>query len=214
MARIRWLCVLGIAAVLTACSPAALTMPPVPAMTSTEVESAYEAFVESRWLSVEAEYPESTRPVVERVRFIAPGEMPEVVVGCLLQAGFDATVTTDAFGPALEVSTPEAQSDTVAVAWFVCDAQYPIDPTLTQPLSGAEIEYMYDYNTRTLLPCLAGEGFEIEAPSKQTYIESFGTPDGWYPYSELLGLDQETLQGLAKACPQNPPGFREVALTE
>lgn len=161
--------------------------------------------------TVAGQYPDSARPAFERVRYISPGEMPEVIVGCLLEEGFDATVSTDAFGPALEVSSPVGQEQPLAIAWYGCDVQYPIDPLLTQPLSAAEIEYLYEYNVQTLLPCLASQGHELSAPSKQTYIETSGTENGWYPYAELMSLPAEELQTLGKIRPHNPPGFREVA---
>jgi hypothetical protein len=189
---------------------AALAMPSVPQMAPADRDAAYAAFVETRWETVSGQYPEAVRPDVEFVRFITPSEMPDVIVGCLQQAGHDATVSTDAFGPALQVGSAEGQEEALSVAWYACDVRYPIDPTLTQPLSPEEIEYMYDYNVRTLAPCLASQGHDVQVPSKQVYLDTFGTAQGWYPYADLLGLPPAELQALGKICPQNPPGFREA----
>lgn len=199
---------IGLLALAGCASPPPL--PAVPVMTPADRDASYEAYVESRWQTVAGQYPDVAQPVVDRIRYITPGEMPDVIVECLKQEGHDAFVSTDAFGPALQVGSAEGQGEALALAWYVCDVQYPIDPTLTQPLSAAEVEYMYDYNVRVMLPCLASHGHQLTAPSKQVYVDTFGTAEGWYPYGELLGLPSDELQALGSACPQNPPGFREA----
>ena len=38
------------------------------------------------------------------------------------------------------------------IARYVCDAKYPIDPSLTQPPTDAELEYLYGYFVDVLNP--------------------------------------------------------------
>jgi len=195
---------------LTACAPASLgEAPEAPAMSDEQRESAYNSSLDSRWASIQSDYPELERPEVARVRWISPQEMPSTIADCLTAAGFSASVTVDALAPSLSTSVPESQEGPLMAAWYVCDAEYPIDPLLSQEYSSEEVAYLYDYYTVELLPCLRAHGQEpADAPSRQVFTDTFGTADGWDPYEEYLGMDQAELAELAKACPPQPHGLR------
>jgi hypothetical protein len=173
-------------------------------------EAAYRAGLEERWRAVAEQYPGAARPEVRRIRFVSSEEMPQAISACLTEQGFTASDASDEFGPAVQASSPAGQEQALAIAWYECDASYPIDPVLTQPLSDEEIRYLYAYNVSVLVPCLADEGYQVsDPPSEQTYLEEFGTPGAWIPYAEISPSSAEELARLGDACPQNPTGLRE-----
>ena len=95
------------------------------------------------------------------------------------------------------------------IARYVCDAKYPVDPSLTQPPTDAELDYLYNYFVDVLNPCLEREGIEvIEPPSRQAFKDSLLSPDSWSPYVDVDIRGQDEWTRLNRACPQSPPGFR------
>jgi hypothetical protein len=211
MLATRLAMLIAIALMVAGCShDESLTMPATPPMSAEQKAAAYSAALDARWDDVSSQYPSAVRPSADRVRYVTPGEMPSIMAECISAAGFEATDTTDSDGPSFSASSPDGQEQALAVAWYVCDAQYPVDPEYTQPLSADEIAFMYRYNSSVLLPCLRDLGLEVDdAPSQQSYVETFGTADGWYPYNEVYQLGRDAAAEASKACPQNPPGFRE-----
>lgn len=185
-------------------------VPEPPHMSAEAKEAAYRAAMDQRWTGVADAFPNANRPETQRVRFVAPSEMPAAVSACLREAGFEGSDTSDEFGPAIDTSSPRGQEEAHAIAWFVCDARYPIDPALTQPLSEAEVKYMYAYSVSVLAPCLRAEGYQIsDPPSEQVYLESFGTAGAWIPYAQVVPSSAEEFARLGATCPQNPEGLRE-----
>lgn len=186
------------------------TVPVTPPMPAEQKALAHTATLDARWEDVLAQYPRATRPVADRVRYVSPNEMPQAMVECLTAAGFDAAVTSDVEGLGFTANSAAGQEEALAIGWYACEAQFPIDPEFTQPLNQAEIDFMYAYYVKSLLPCLEGMGYEMkEPPSRQTYAETFGTADGWFPYTEVYSSGQEAVLMASEACPQNPPGLRE-----
>ena len=196
---------------LVGCSQAATTSLPVaPSMSVQQKSAAYTDALDARWKDIAAQYPLAVRPAIDRIRYVAPGDMPSAMAECLHTAGFEASVTTDAEGLGFTASSVKGQEEALAVAWYACEAQYPVDPEFTQPLTIDEIAFMYNYNVNTLLPCLRKLGYATsEVPTLQRYQDTFGTAKGWFPYADVYPLGQEATDAASKACPQNPPGFRE-----
>lgn len=54
--------------------------------------------------------------------------------------------------------TPE-QSVEMEAANDMCKALYPIDPKYKQPLTKAQLAYLYDWYLTEAIPCLEGEGY-------------------------------------------------------
>lgn len=148
------------------------------------------------------------RPDVDLVRFIDPSEWAEVMVDCLVDQGVDAKVSNDGQG-GFESQGVAGQEMSMEIARYVCDAKYPVDPSLTQPPTDAELDYLYDYFVDVLNPCLEREGIDvIEPPSRQAFKDSLQSPDSWSPYLAVGIPGQEEWTRLNRACPQSPPGFR------
>lgn len=182
--------------------------PPPPQLSEQEVDAAYADFLDQSWQRVESQFPDAERPDVERVRFIDQSEWAEVIVACLVEQGVDAKVSNDGQG-GYESQGVVGQELSMAIAAYVCDAKYPVDPSLTQPLTDAELDYLYNYFVDVLNPCLEREGIEVtEPPSRQAFKDSLLTVDSWTPYLAVDIRGQEEWNRLNRACPQSPPGLR------
>jgi hypothetical protein len=191
------------------CTGAEPGPPPPPQLSEQEVDAAYAEFLDQSWQRVESAFPDAERPDVDLVRFIDQSEWAEVIVACLVEQGVDAKVSNDGQG-GYESQGVVGQELSMAIAAYVCDAKYPVDPSLTQPLTDAELDYVYDYFVNVLNPCLEREGIEVtEPPSRQAFKDSLLTVDSWTPYLAVLenpGQDEWTR--LNRVCPQAAPGLR------
>jgi hypothetical protein len=200
----------AVALVLAGCTASTLgPPPPAPTMTEAERIESYESGLDSSWETVTFSNPDAVRPDVEFVRFIDQDEWAQVIVDCLTAEGMDAKVSTDGQG-GFESSAPSGQASAMDMARYVCDAKYPIDPALHLPPTEAELAYLYDYFALVLTPCLKAEGYEvIEPPSRQVFLDTYGTKDMWSPYRWVSNDGgQDEWERINRACPQGPPGFR------
>lgn len=73
------------------------------------------------------------------------------------------------------------QADAVALAEYVCIAQYPLQPQFYQPLDDARMRQSYDWHVTTTIPCLQNLGYTTpEPPSLEVYIETYrATGEQW-----------------------------------
>lgn len=207
--RSKLLALAAVSAVLALTGCASEAEPPKPpTMTEAEKTAAYLTETDTQWESVLERFPDAFRPDVDLVRYIQPNEWSKVMASCLSDAGIEATISEDG---GIETSTPVGQEEPHAIAWYVCQAKYPGDPELAQPLTSAELEYLYNYLVNDLTPCLEAEGYKVDdPPSLQTYTDTYLTADAWTPYSSVLGAGgQESWNKINRKCPQNAPGLRE-----
>ena len=197
-----------LAVVLSGCTAPTLgPLPPPPEMTDAERSASYEDGLDSSWESIASEYPEAVRPDVEFVRFIDKDEWAKVMVDCLIAEGMHAKLGTDG---GIESFAPTGQAMAMDVARYVCNVKYPTDPALNLPPTEAELAYLYDYFALVLNPCLQAEGYEVtEPPSRQVFLDTYGTADMWSPYRWVKpDGGQDEWERINRACPQGPPGFR------
>jgi hypothetical protein len=80
-------------------------------------------------------------------------------------------------------STPEQQYD-----YYECIARFPnIDP-----LTDEQLDFVYDYYQRWLVPCLETEGYELhDVPTREEFHE-YRAVNGWLwgPYSAMVAYPQ------------------------
>lgn len=161
--------------------------------------------LDEKWAAFSAIYPEVTRPTVEVVEVLNLENWAETIATCLVDEGFSVNVTPD---NGLEWSAvPEAQQQSFALAQYVCDARYPLNPKLNVPLDGEQLTELYDYFADELVPCLESEGFAISAmPSRQAFIDDYYTERSWSPYSDVVGNveSDDRWHEINEACPQEP----------
>jgi hypothetical protein len=197
--------------VLAGCTAAAdsLVMPePPPPLSEAEATAALQQQADEAWDFVASRYPEAVRPDVAKVRYVSGDEWAQVMVDCLQEQGIDAELSEDGgYG----TQGTEAQALAHDLAQYVCNVQYPTDPSLAQPLTPDEIAFIYDYYIQVQVPCLVNEGYEVEpAPSREVFADTYGTAEMWSPYNSVSpGAGPAEWRRINEACPQGLPGFRE-----
>jgi hypothetical protein len=133
--------------------------------------------------------------------------MAEVQAECLREEGFpDVTVTPD--GALSITGIPPEQEEALAVVRYVCEIRYRIDEEYTGALEKEELIELYEYYTQDLVPCLQANSYTApDAPSVTTFVETYGSPTTWSPYSAVQVSSNEAWYEINETCPQWPNGF-------
>jgi hypothetical protein len=138
--------------------------------------------------------------VRERLRPSASDrEIADFIESCLHDQAVTAfTRTPDGGWEGANVTEMELQilQDCMAAA----EERYPLPPA---PRSRAEFEVFYALLVREA-ECLASEGYPVEVPSLETYIDSSGA---WSPYADLPMTPNWA--NLNELCPQDPWHYDE-----
>lgn len=185
----------GVAVLAVGCAARTAEPPAAPTLDAASQQRLIDEAADRAWQEVQRMFPNAERPQVDQVRVVAAGEWAEVVAQCIEELGYPATARDDggiSFG-----STPDAQAEQQNVASYTCRVRYPIDPAYSLPPTDDEIAYLYDYYRGTLVPCLSERGYEIDMPSKGTFVELAkvqGVP--WSPYQELASVEAGDLDAL------------------
>ena len=188
-----------------------------PGHTSTSMPSASatpqtrEQQLDDLWKYYTASYPDAIRPDVTFIRYVQQNEWATIQADCMNAMGFlNVSETPD--GGLASGTVPEAQAEAYQVASYVCDAEYPLDPKYSIPLTDDRIGVLYDYYVDELTPCLEKEGYSVTpAPSESTFISSYRS-GGWTPYADIntsFAGTQEEWYRINKVCPQWPADFYE-----
>jgi hypothetical protein len=157
--------------------------------------------LDGSWRMVILLYPDAVRPKVERVRLVEQSDQPTAIADCLTEQGYDVVVNSQ--GSISSTGGGEA----FQVAYYACEAKYPLHPDYLRPLSDAQLEHLYDYFLNTLKPCLEAEGYGVPpAPSLQRFVETYNDGGGWIVYGEVAGanLPPGEWGRLNALCPQIP----------
>jgi hypothetical protein len=185
--------VLGLLLALSGCAQGADT---------TQNTTALQQQIDDSWKDFHSSHPDVERPQVEVVRVISSEEWATVIADCLVQAGFAVTASYD--GIAYD-SVATAQAEPFALAQYVCNATYPLDPKYNAAPTDDQIRALYDYRGGELTACLEEQGYAVEAPpSFQRFAENDG---GWSPYDQLIMSGAFDLSAMQKICPELPDGY-------
>lgn len=186
---------------LAGCAAGALEPPIVPPMSASEMEAQAELDLLAHQQHFLGAFPDADVPEVARVHFIDMKDWADTLAACLTEAGFP----TESAGGGISASPPTGQELAWGLAAYTCNAQYPVDPRQTRPPSDAQIAYLYVYYTTVAVPCLREIGFSdiAEAPSKQTFISTYGSDRMWSPYANSTST-AEQWDRAAERCPQVP----------
>ena len=189
--------------VLSACAPSEIRPPELP---DYDVETQAALDQQRNKDDLLEQFPEAVVPEVERIAFIGPDEWAETIAACLNEDGFSAVAQDGGLASA----PTEGQELPFAIATYVCNAKYPINPRTNVELNDDQLRYLYEYYTQVLTPCLNEEGFDVpEPPSLQTYVSSWRAGSPWDPYGlvvDALESDDEWTS-INKKCPQTPDGL-------
>ena len=187
-------------AALVGCAPTSHAPPAGP--TSYEIEAFANDVLDVEWADA-SRGQGLERPVVERERFIRVEEWGDARAACMVESGYTYTYTDER---GLQGVNPGVDPAAHAIAWYTCGARLPIDPTDLGLLSTAQVEYVYSYFERWLIPCLERNGYVVGTlPERSFFVQSKRIL--WNPYSSIeLSGGPEQIRLLFEACPQLPAG--------
>jgi hypothetical protein len=131
----------------------------------------------------------------------------EHLSGCMAEAGFDSWgsgpygLDMSTVNPDGAQSTPEQQ-----YSYYGCVARFPnIDP-----LTDEQLDFVYDYYQRWLVPCLETEGQQLRDVPTRAQFHEYRAVNGWLwgPYSAMVEYPQGAeLDALLVKCKPTLPGM-------
>jgi hypothetical protein len=182
---------------LAGCGPA----PEMPApLTDAEAAQRAEEGNAQWWASM---FPGEPQPVVEPVEYLTAESEGTQIQNCLKAAKIDGLIFSgnDSWGYA---GSDAEVLDQINRQYFVCALQYPYDPGESGFLSEAQLEWVYNYNQKRLVPCLQLMGYTI-ANRTSDYVA--GSNDYWIPYFEMYPIPSATEWArIDLRCPPSPIG--------
>ena len=175
--------------------------PELPAgLTDAEVQEIVDAQNAQWWSDM---FPDEPQPVVEPIEYTSPSSEGTQVTDCILAAEIEGV--RESQGGLAFTSVDEEVNDAFSRQQFICSLQYPYD--ISQPedfgyFSDEQVEYLHNYNTRRVLPCLRLLGyFVMDAPaaSSEGYY--------WTPYHSMSPqpTSASEWERIDQRCP--PPPF-------
>jgi len=163
--------------------------------------------LDDAWVLVESRFPDAARPPVQMDRYVHPSEWASLVVNCLHELGYTAARASPD-GGVQSGSLEPSQAEPHALALYQCTGRYPIDPVYFESTDAQSVNALYDYFTDVVVDCLAAQGFTVSpAPSRERFLETFGTNEQWDLYGEVAAQvgSQERWYEVNEQCPQRPP---------
>ena len=185
---------------LAACAPT--TGLPRP-LSQQEIDGIVARDNDYRWEFYFANRPDVARPVVERRGYVAPGLAADFYAKCLSTGGFDMAYV---YGVGLEFGLDPATQTAAYLAYYICAAQYPVDPIARGFLSPDQLGFMYDYYVQRLTPCLRSLGYTVpQAPQRGDFIAASFNGDSWNPYDGVaLAVSSPVWTLIDERCPPLP----------
>jgi hypothetical protein len=188
-------------------SSCAASVPPKPvpdSLTPEQKSQLIETDLQDEREALLARYPNLEVPDVVIVRVITLDEWGSTRAACMTEQGFPAQVNE--WGGTTGTGNL-SQDQPLALARYICNAQFPVDPLYEQPLNDSQLAFLYYYYTHELRDCLIDHGQELpDPPSEQVFIEQYGTDKTWTPYRFVSASDSD-LTELNEECPQAPEGI-------
>jgi hypothetical protein len=126
-----------------------------------------------------------------------------LMLDCMDRAGVGQWGYDEGSGLFVEGARPSA-SDQLAFYW--CFAAYP----RVELLSAEQLDFVYDYYQRWLIPCLEVRGYNVmNAPTRKAFVEADPDLDQWGPYGALERYPATFggLERLAEQCERTVPGI-------
>lgn len=204
----RLFVVLCAVAVLPACSGGGTGVPAAPSINaSTAAELSAKALSD-----VAAAFQIADPPEVAVVTETSPFDVDQTVVDCLKRAGYNASVKYG--GVNVDASTgldspsdgpSEEWTNQFHLAYYVCRAQYPLDPIYLAPLTPEQKNAQADYFLDELPKCLEGFGIPFDTPpSRDVFLATLDAQGPWSPYgsAQIPGSMNDKVEA---ACPQTIP---------
>jgi hypothetical protein len=163
------------------------------------LEEGYQDYLEYLQKTLQVSDP----PDVALVRFVSVDDWPHIVSECITSAGFPVRISQG--GVVLDGDVPDEQADALNLAWYTCQAAYPVDQRTQEPLPRVRAEKQYDHLVDNVAPCVRAEGFDVpQAPSLESWLDAYYT-DGaaWDPFTVVGEVAPEKLDAIYTSCPHD-----------
>lgn len=162
---------------------------PPPPFTDAELEAQYHELVDAAWDNTQLEGT-SVRPAVVGDVALKMGRYNILDFHeCLGDGGALTWQMSSTNGaPVFMTSSGATAAPGDALRAYACLAEYPITNDMVKVrLTKAQKEYLYDYYSRWVVPCLSGLGYElVDVPTRDTFLRSIVE---WNPYSSVPNDD-------------------------
>ncbi|MEO8095116.1 MAG: hypothetical protein ABI632_09295 [Pseudolysinimonas sp.] len=155
--------------------------PPAP-LSQAQVDAITAADNDARWSFFFGERPDVARPHVTRLGYLDPHSAESFYKKCLVDAGVNPD---DIFGFGIYDVDPTGLTEAY-LTYYVCVAEYPVNPIAIGYLSTPQLGFMYDYYSTRLAPCLLALGYSVEpAPRRAAFVDGSFNGSGWDPYADV-----------------------------
>ena len=148
-----------------------------------QLESMTQATVDATWEATGLR----TRPTVEVGATESGEKFFDAIRDCMFASGVNLDgMSVDANGGYLPMLVNQDEPGPAErIAFYQCFAQHPIDPVSGTGIATREqLEYVFDYWTRWLMPCIAMHGYSVaNAPEREVFIRQ-----GSYTWSAYGGV--------------------------
>lgn len=173
-----------VALVVVTMSGCSATTPPPVGPTEAELNATVRAELDRQWqfTGLDGVVP---RPVLE-VESIGTENGISVEFGeCMSAEGFQSWGFSSDSGLQLSGTASSDAEPTVEqqLAYYRCNARFPLVDTLT----AGQLDFIYDYYQRWLIPCIESAGYPVAAPPTRKNFVTAEPEYGWRwePYSAL-----------------------------
>ena len=192
--------------VLTVSGCSATTAPPV-GPSDAELNAAVRIELDKQWryTGLEGVVP---RPEAEVELVGSGGAASQGFRDCMSANGFESWGYSSDTGLQMFGSdgNPSAASPEQQLAFYLCNARFPMIDTLTVD----QLDFIYDYYQDWLIPCLEVAGYPVgRAPSRESFTTEpaeFGWR--WRPYSAIPDvLNPQDYAALQSTCRPTIPGI-------
>lgn len=199
----RVIAAIAVLLLLTGCVPTREV--PTSGPTDAELQKFLDQQVDFLW--VNSGLPDEQRPANPEPTFIGAEDWAVSLATCMNDLGHDNYVAEDN-----GLSTSPAVGDAEeSLDWFLCQATYQFDPAQYELWSGAQLDYLYDYNRSVLVPCLEAHGEAVTfAPTREQAATVGGEFSGWNPYfwnwENFSPKTSARDKHISESCPPFPAG--------
>ena len=195
---------MGIALAATGCVSARI-VPPAP--TPGELTVSVAARLDQAWYNTGLDGLVK-RPTVETLEAVDDDDGFFQLAACLGSRGYAGFGMSDGpEGVQLQPISTDLPTQQMQLDFYLCFAASPTLRQDTQPvLSGAQLQYLYDYYQESVIPCLEVAGIHVDSvPTRDAYAsDPYGT---WTPYQPQVFTTGLTYDEAVERCGDPHAGF-------
>lgn len=175
------------------------TLPP--GLTPEEAQEVVDSENAQWWSSM---FPGEPQPVIEPIEYLGPNNEGTQVTDCILAANLEGVEESQ--GGITFTDSDPVVNDAFNRQQFICFLQYPRDMSNPEDqgyFSDEQLEYLHDYNTQRLVPCLRLLGYAVLGDT-----DSSGDEYYWSPYYSMQPQPTTASEWkrVDRSCPPPPIG--------